>query len=233
MRSAEAHTLYTSSSRRDRPWLWRWLQGVIWGLVLAVAWVQPAEAGRSEVFRGERAVPAGISSVHARFVGALQSLSEAHRLRRSLAGLGSLQKGDGLAALNAAVNQVPYKSDFLLWGQGDYWAKPTEFFDRGGDCEDYAIAKYVALRNAGYAAQDLRLVVLYDRLRGQVHAGLTLRSGVELLFLDSVTDEIRPWPEVVGYQPIYSLNESGLWFHLESDAELERLLRGGQQPASR
>ena len=76
-------------------------------------------------------------------------------------------------------------------------------------------------------------MVLYDRLRGQIHAGLALKSGADLLFLDSVTDEIRPWPEVVGYQPIYSLNEAGLWFHLDSDAELERLLRGGQQPASR
>lgn len=232
MSSAEVHTLY-SSGRRDWPWLWRWLQGLIWGLVLAVSWAQPAVAAEPEVFRGERAVPAGISSVHARFLGALQSLSEAHRLRKSLAGLGALKDGRELRAFNAAINQVPYRSDFLLWGQGDYWAKPTEFFDRGGDCEDYAIAKYVALRNAGYAAEELRLVVLYDRLRGQVHAGLALRSGTDLLFLDSVTDEIRPWPEVVGYQPIYSLNEAGLWFHLDSDAELERLLRGGQQPASR
>ena len=232
MTSAEVHTLYTSA-RRDRPWLLRWLQSLFWGLLLAAFLAVPRAAAAPEVFRGERAVPAGISSVHARFIGALQSLSEADRLRRSLAGLGSLEDGAGLAALNAAVNQVPYRSDFLLWGQGDYWAKPTEFFDRGGDCEDYAIAKYVALRNAGVAAEELRLVVLYDRLRGQVHAGLTLKSGSDLLFLDSVTDEVQPWPEVVGYQPIYSLNETGLWFHLDSDAELERLLRGGQQPASR
>ena len=70
MSSAEAHIL-TASRRRERPWLWRWLESLLWGLILAALWAQPAVAGRPEVFRGERAVPAEISSVHARFVGAL------------------------------------------------------------------------------------------------------------------------------------------------------------------
>ena len=34
-----------------------------------------------------------------------------------------------------------------------------------GDCEDYAIAKYVALQTAGISAEDLRIVVVHGRLR--------------------------------------------------------------------
>ena len=34
-----------------------------------------------------------------------------------------------------------------------------------GDCEDYAIAKYVALVEAGVAAEDVRLIIARDLVR--------------------------------------------------------------------
>ena len=32
-----------------------------------------------------------------------------------------------------------------------------------GDCEDYAVARYVALREAGVTDDDLRLMIVHDR----------------------------------------------------------------------
>ena len=43
---------------------------------------------------------------------------------------------------------------------------------RRGDCEDYAIAKYVALREAGVARENLQLVLVRDRAVRQDHAVL-------------------------------------------------------------
>jgi len=43
---------------------------------------------------------------------------------------------------------------------------------REGDCEDYAIAKYVALREAGFPQDDLQLVLVRDRAVRQDHAVL-------------------------------------------------------------
>ena len=52
---------------------------------------------------------------------------------------------DRLAAVNGFFNQrVAFRDDIEVWGQIDYWATPLELLDKGaGDCEDYAIAKYM------------------------------------------------------------------------------------------
>ncbi len=58
----------------------------------------------------------------------------------------------------------------------DRWSAPLVTFASGrGDCEDYAIAKYVALREAGIAEADLRLVISHDSAIGEDHAVVTAR----------------------------------------------------------
>ena len=146
--------------------------------------------------------------------------------RADIATLDLLPELGRVARLNRWINQVPFRSDAENWGRGDYWAAPGEFFARGGDCEDYAIAKYAALRRLGVAAERLRVVVLADELRGVVHAGLVLHQAGEDWFLDSLTDEPRRWSETRSYRPIYSLNEAGAWLHLEDGKELRTLLSG-------
>ena len=53
------------------------------------------------------------------------------------------------------------------------------------DCEDYAIAKYVALREAGVAAADLRLMIVHDRALNADHAITAARVDGEWLILDN------------------------------------------------
>ncbi len=198
------------------------LCAVLWSLSLTLLPVTGDAVERTEIFSYEQAVPARISKVHARFLSAA-NLSDAGS-PGAFSGFEALPTLEQAEAVNQAINRVPYASDWQLWRQGDYWAEPVEFFARGGDCEVYAVAKYSALRALGVEARLLRVVVVFDELRGLVHAGLILGFGGRVYFLDNLTDELRPWPEIEGYRPIYSLNENGLWLHVDSTTELDRLL---------
>ena len=81
--------------------------------------------------------------------------------------LGSRRK---LGAVNSFMNRWPYRQDRELYGSSEHWATPREFMSRAGDCEDYAIAKYFALRQVGFGLDDLRIVILRDEIRNVGHA---------------------------------------------------------------
>src|SRR5579862_3315707 len=59
-----------------------------------------------------------------------------------------------IGRINRAVNFAIYPtSDQQQWGVPDHWSSPFETLRTGrGDCEDYAIVKYVALLEAGMLA---------------------------------------------------------------------------------
>ena len=77
-------------------------------------------------------------------------------------------------------------SDLAQYGQIDVWSSPLVTFAHGaGDCEDYAIAKFVALRLAGIAADDLRIVIMHDTIRGEDHAVAAARLDGHWLTLDN------------------------------------------------
>ena len=68
---------------------------------------------------------------------------------------GRAQTGRGrIGVINRAINlAIRPMSDMAQWGVPDRWSAPLDTFTTGrGDCEDYAIAKYVALTEAGVAA---------------------------------------------------------------------------------
>ena len=128
--------------------------------------------------------------------------------RRFLDGLRDRPVLERITAVNSFINEVRYREDDDNWGVGDYWAAPGEFFASGGDCEDYAIAKYYSLRALGFPAARLKIVVLYDNKRQLPHAVLSVNwSGAELI-LDNFGDGLSRWTEAPHYKPIYSVNES-------------------------
>src|SRR2546423_6560367 len=55
-----------------------------------------------------------------------------------------------LGEINRAINlAIRATRDEALYGETDFWASPLATFSRGaGDCEDYAIPKFAALRLA-------------------------------------------------------------------------------------
>lgn len=120
---------------------------------------------------------------------------------------------DQLHAVNGFVNQWRYRTDSYNYQQSDYWASPAEFFSRSGDCEDYAIAKYVTLRQMGFSADQLRLVVVKDLNQNLAHAVLAAYVDGDVYILDNVNGKVRSQAAVTEYAPYYSVNEQARWAH--------------------
>jgi predicted transglutaminase-like cysteine proteinase len=131
-------------------------------------------------------------------------------LLNRLAGAPPLEQ---LRAVNGFFNRFPYRGDRENYGRRDYWATPLEFLARSGDCEDYAIAKYVSLRRLGVAPDRLRLAVVQDTDRDAPHAVLLADVGGTWYVLDNLSERVEPQERVGHYVPYYSLNEEGFWAH--------------------
>ncbi len=94
------------------------------------------------------------------------------------------------------------------------WSTVGEFFERGGDCEDYATTKYFLLRELGFEADELRVVVTWDRRARGYHAVLAvLREEDRVWLLDS--DNRIQMRRHTGYRYIYAVNEKAVWDHEE------------------
>lgn len=119
-----------------------------------------------------------------------------------------------MAAVNRAVNQRRYVLDADNWGLYDHWSTPDEFWARGGDCEDFAVTKYLALRHLGLPVANLRVAVVKDAHRQSVHAVTIVYQGPRIWVLDNRSRRVRPASEVKHYEPIYSINERFWWRHL-------------------
>ncbi len=125
-----------------------------------------------------------------------------------------LDRSGKVRMVNEFFNRWPYKEDHDLYGKSEYWAAPGEFMARSGDCEDYSIAKYFALRALGLPQEDMRIVILMDEIRGIGHAVLAVYEGDEIQILDSLSDMILPHDRYKHYRPQYSMNETTRWAHI-------------------
>jgi predicted transglutaminase-like cysteine proteinase len=117
-----------------------------------------------------------------------------------------------LGEVNRAVNlAIRPMSDLAQWGVLDRWSAPLETFtSQAGDCEDYAIAKYVALREAGVADEDLRLVIVRHRPTSEDHAVLAARVDGHWLLLDNRTLVMLEDNEATTFEPLFVLDHGGV-----------------------
>jgi predicted transglutaminase-like cysteine proteinase len=127
-----------------------------------------------------------------------------------------LSKRAQLDAVNVYFNKWPYKLDFDLYGVSEFWATPLEFMSRSGDCEDYAIAKFFALRELGFRNEEMRVVALYDRIRGIGHAILAVYWGADILVLDNLSNYVLSHEEYSHYDPQYSVNSTTRWAYVKA-----------------
>ncbi len=110
--------------------------------------------------------------------------------------------------------------DKLIWGEPDYWATPLESLGQAkGDCEDFAIAKYVTLKLLGVPSEKLRLTYVRARIGGaqstvvQAHMILSYYAapGDEPLVLDNLISDIRPASRRPDLTTVFGFNTEGLW----------------------
>ncbi|HCC13007.1 transglutaminase-like cysteine peptidase [Atlantibacter hermannii] len=110
--------------------------------------------------------------------------------------------------------RLEFKDDIVVWRQQDYWATPIEFLRKGaGDCEDYAIAKYLTLREMGVPASQLRITYVKALQLNQAHMVVTWYSTPNAipLVLDNLKDAILPATQRPDLLPVYAFNGEGMW----------------------
>lgn len=120
---------------------------------------------------------------------------------------------NALQEVNRHINHAPYIVDPVNWGVPDYWATLRQFLARDGDCEDYAIAKYVTLKRLGVDTRTMRIVVLQDENLGVPHAVLAVEAEGDIWVLDNQIDRVVSHRLIHHYRPIYSINETAWWLH--------------------
>lgn len=133
------------------------------------------------------------------------------KLQQEAQGLSTMKK---LALVNRFFNQWPYRLDSVNYGIRDYWATPAEFLKKSGDCEDYAIAKFYALKELGFSPQKMRIVALRDAIRNVGHAVLVVYLDKDVYVLDNQTNMILPHSKYKHYIPQYSVDEKYRWMHV-------------------
>jgi predicted transglutaminase-like cysteine proteinase len=131
------------------------------------------------------------------------SIVEFGRVRQGRARLGEINR-----AVNLSIKPV---SDLAQYGVADFWSAPLATLTVGaGDCEDYAVLKYVVLREIGIDPDDLQLVIVGDIKRKAVHAVVAVRLDEEWLILDNRMLVMVKAAEARHYYPLFVLDHRGV-----------------------
>jgi predicted transglutaminase-like cysteine proteinase len=122
-----------------------------------------------------------------------------------------------LKVVNRRVNAaIRYVADIAQWHVADLWSAPLDARHKGsfetglGDCEDYAIAKYTALRAAGTPAADLKVLLVRDNAVHMAHAVLAARDSGRWLILDNRWSQLAEDTELRQFTPLFALNDEGV-----------------------
>ncbi|MEK9720600.1 MAG: transglutaminase-like cysteine peptidase, partial [Quisquiliibacterium sp.] len=136
----------------------RWIYGALWAVLLALALgplsLAAPNLDRVQALAQERWGPdaAALVADWRKMINSARELDETARLE----------------AVNGFFNRrLRFEDDISVWKQNDYWASPMEFMGVGaGDCEDFAIAKYVSLMLLGVPNDKLRLIYVRAQVGG-------------------------------------------------------------------
>ncbi|WP_291346665.1 transglutaminase-like cysteine peptidase [Desulfobacula sp.] len=118
-------------------------------------------------------------------------------------------------SVNRFFNQLEYRSDIKTWNKKDYWASRLEFLGRGqGDCEDYAVAKFLTMAQLG--VPEKKLFLTYVKAVGYpdaAHLVVTYykEPGTVPFVLDNYIKEILPATQRSDLIPVYSFTASELY----------------------
>ncbi|WP_083926934.1 transglutaminase-like cysteine peptidase [Colwellia piezophila] len=135
------------------------------------------------------------------------------RLMKESYGLNEAEK---LTNVNNFFNLLHFVDDSKLWGVSNYWATPLEFLGvNGGDCEDFAIAKYFTLLELGIPDKKMRITMVKAVTLDQYHmvvAYYETPASVPLI-LDNIDGKITPATKRKDLIPVYSFNGKQLWLN--------------------
>ncbi|ARU56980.1 BTLCP family transglutaminase-like cysteine proteinase [Oleiphilus messinensis] len=132
-----------------------------------------------------------------------------------------------LEETNAFFANFDWKADSTLWKTEDYWATPIEtILSKAGDCEDFAVGKYLTLLALGIPMPRLRLTYAVQVELNQAHMVLAYfpADRTDPLILDNLIPEIMPESSRPDLKTKYRFNDKAIWFHesLQSERKVER-----------
>ncbi|MEM7100231.1 MAG: transglutaminase-like cysteine peptidase [Pseudomonadota bacterium] len=146
---------------------------------------------------------------------------------RMLSRARDLTRDEKISLVNIYINRTKYDADHpqrIYDEQGNRigvsrsrWSSLLEFLTSKGDCEDYATAKYFMFRELGFTAENMRVLVVYEKKLRGYHAVLALKQpdgDVWLLDSDNVIRKKRH----SNYRFVYAMNEHHVWDHREDFA---------------
>lgn len=210
----------------DRIWRWRDLLAILIGLLLASLLLAPgARAARFEpdIF-GSRTLHSSSLKMFPKWRGAMDRFQKelggcpaatcnTKSWQAMLEGLKGVDLKTQVKKVNSTLNKHPYIIDPINWNLPDYWATPFQFLRKNGDCEDYAISKFMALRALGVPSDLMRIVVLNDLNLGLAHAILVVTVDGTPFVLDNQIKTVVPASSIHHYQPVYGVNDKGWWLY--------------------
>jgi predicted transglutaminase-like cysteine proteinase len=167
------------------------------------SWTRVLERARREMLAATDVCPPGVTIAC--------EPAEWRAAREQLVSIGLRAK---VEYVNAQMNRHSYIPSLVNWGTVSYWETPFEFLRRNGQCQDYAVAKFLLLRAAGVPNDLMRIVVVRDTLSRIDHAVVVVDVDGEALVLDNQVAAVRPVEAVRRYSPYYSINETGWWQHV-------------------
>ncbi len=111
-------------------------------------------------------------------------------------------------AINLAINPVRGLAQRAM---SNHWNSPLAALSLGnGDCKDYAVAKYVALREAGIADDDVRIVIVHNLATDEDHAIVTARLDGNWIVLDNRWMTLVYDSEMRRVIPLFVLDRDGV-----------------------
>ncbi len=120
------------------------------------------------------------------------------------------QEAGVLQTVNDQINRIPYHTDQAHWKMNDYWATPAESVaSNGGDCEDYAIAKYYMLKELGVPLERLRITYVKALKLNEAHMVLVYypKPDAEPYILDNLDPVVKLASLRNDLLPVYSFND--------------------------
>ncbi len=139
-----------------------------------------------------------------------------------------------IEAANRLVNgAIRYTSDLVQHGVLDQWSAPLATLASGrGDCEDYAIAKYVLLRESGVPQGDLRILLGRDRAAREDHAVLAVKDGGSWIILDNRTMNTAEDTATNHFVPLFAVDQAGVSLFASPYFSQSGASQSGVSPAS-
>jgi predicted transglutaminase-like cysteine proteinase len=136
------------------------------------------------------------------------------KLKQFLDSIRNQDRMSQVVAVNTLINKAKYITDDSNWNQREIWNSPGEFMSRFGDCEDYAIAKYVALKMLGFTLDQKRVVAVKDLNLKTGHAILVVLLDGKAWVLDNQIAQVIEASKIRHYDPVFSINEKYWWRHM-------------------